>query len=514
MEKNKRRTAETDSPPMAQVWWWIVPSVTLMLLPIWVFPFLGLGDYGRHLATSFILKKLLLGDPFYASYFDLNPVIQPYILVQILLAALSFVFGIEVAGRLILTLFIVLLPFSTYVYEKSVGGRPIGWWPLSLCLIYTWHFNMGFLPYLIGLVLALLSIGYFYLHTPIDSFKEAAISGLLLLLCFLSHIIAFGVAGLVLLALNSPYLWKRIRYAGFFLFSLLPSFLLFGNYARDMLSGGRSLGVIEFSSISDAIKNYFIYTFYSYSKLLDCLLGLAILCLFGACLLLNYKSLYLALTGSGHNKDRSLIAAWLLLILLFFIFPFRIGPLFFTNARLTPFILLIGIPLLRMPRKRTAMMLVISLIVIIQVIETFGAYSVINRRYQAVAQTCRSIESQSEFMPIVADNNIDDYHMEPYSYFWVYYLIRNDSVAPCLPAGSANNKATNSPLIYRKLYDKSPGLWPLDRQRAAEIAKEAYYEYILLWKHPEQKETALVNPLREYYRILHESDELILGQRR
>jgi hypothetical protein len=201
------------------------------------------------------------------------------------------------------------------------------------------------------------------------------------------------------------------------------------------------------------------------------------------------------------------------LILLSFALPYEIGPLFFSNARLTPFIIILAIPLLRRPSRPVLASALIAGVVAIQVVTTLRAYDRIDRMHRAVAMSLDLVEPFSEFVPVVANMGLDGYHAEPFAYFWVYYMIRRNAVAPCLPAGSPEKALANSPLLYKRLFDRSPGLWPMNPELARKVVDSGYYRYVLLWKSQDDAEESLLQPIENGYRIRYRSPELVVGEK-
>lgn len=177
-----------------------------LLLPIWSFHYLPLNDWPNHLASMELLRLYDAGPP---GFIIPNPLpLPPNSLVFLIMRAAAPLIGVEMIGRILLSLTLVLLPWSlSYV----LGALDQNLEPLGLAgaaLGYHWFFVMGFLNFALSIPLFLLAAGY-WLRTKDRKDAKAVFSRLALFsLVFLAHLIAGLVLGLMVLLMRVADAWR------------------------------------------------------------------------------------------------------------------------------------------------------------------------------------------------------------------------------------------------------------------------------------------------------------------
>ena len=165
------------------------------LLPIWLVRFPPLQDYPNHLLTAHIIAHYDDPNFDYAQNFVLSWRPVPNMLADIIMAGLAHVVSTPLAGKLVLSLYIIFFPVSIFYLVTAVGGNtPLAGF-LSFPLTYNWFFNMGFLNFCLGLPLYFFAVGFWWKTRsgPRNRVRRAVVLGLLTLLIYLSHFVTFGV---------------------------------------------------------------------------------------------------------------------------------------------------------------------------------------------------------------------------------------------------------------------------------------------------------------------------------
>ncbi|MEM9908704.1 MAG: hypothetical protein AAF921_27205 [Cyanobacteria bacterium P01_D01_bin.44] len=174
--------------------------VGLFLLPIWLFKYLPLQDGPIHVHTADVLHGFLTGPPsIFQDYYIPNLQLAPNWTTQVILTGLMFVASPIVAEKLLLSLYVILLPFA--VRYALNGVRPDAFAPpflafLSFPLCYNLTFDMGFYNFAYSLVVFLFVIGYWLRHRSHLRLSQTGVLLLLILGLYFTHLFSFVVFGL------------------------------------------------------------------------------------------------------------------------------------------------------------------------------------------------------------------------------------------------------------------------------------------------------------------------------
>lgn len=173
-----------------------------VLLMLWIrlYPF---TDVPNHLAAATILRYYGESAPF-QQYFFIRPLFGPNVL-HLLFCSLKIFPSVELANRIYFVLYVILLPLSTWLVIRKIGGNP--WFALlSFLLIYDFCVHSGNVGFIMAVPFMLLLFGFTldYLQKPtlLNGLQAAA----MMVLIFLAHGMAtqFALALFVLLCL-----WNR-----------------------------------------------------------------------------------------------------------------------------------------------------------------------------------------------------------------------------------------------------------------------------------------------------------------
>lgn len=178
---------------------WLAATLTVVVvLPIWLVTYPPLQDYPYHLVRDQIFAHY--GDPAfdYRATFVRSFYPAPYVLADWLVAGLAQAMPVTAAGKVVLSLYLALFPWSLLYLVRSVGpGRtPLGFFGFALA--YDWHFHMGFVGYVLSLPAALFALGYWWRRRRDLTWPRVGVLALLVLAVYLLHVYSFGILAFVL----------------------------------------------------------------------------------------------------------------------------------------------------------------------------------------------------------------------------------------------------------------------------------------------------------------------------
>jgi hypothetical protein len=144
-----------EDRPLTAAYWC---SVCLYVLALWVGPFLPLIDYPQHVAVGALLRRM--ADPLAPerALYDVN-LITYNGGFHVALAALSFLMRPEVAGRVLVSSYPLLLAYAALSLVR-VAGRPLWYALLVLPITFSFAVGWGFANYFLSIPLVLLAFSY------------------------------------------------------------------------------------------------------------------------------------------------------------------------------------------------------------------------------------------------------------------------------------------------------------------------------------------------------------------
>jgi hypothetical protein len=309
-----------------------------LLLPIWMVKYPPLIDYPNHLARAFVLHHL--NDPsygfghFYAP--DWGP--NPYFLADFLIQIFQRFVGIYTAGRLLLTLCILALPFSIafFLRRANPGSEYLALW--GFVIAYNPNFLMGFMSFELSIALCFIVVGVWldYMRTGKEKYWLLALA--LATLLFLTHLGGFAIAGVALLLYTAikQGIGKRFIRAGLV---FVPGGLMF-LYAKLHGWAGRRFDYQHWHFLMK-LRHMFV-PFKVYSRSVEALTLLAILA----------TIIYFV----RHHESLKLHLVWvpivLAILIIHWVIPDTYGDLGFVDYRfcIFAFIFALAIPSFRGPR--------------------------------------------------------------------------------------------------------------------------------------------------------------------
>jgi hypothetical protein len=185
------------------------------LLPIWLFADFPSQDGPAHVETARVLHDLVfpISGPAAAltrQYYQLNPRPVPNFLGHAIMAALMLVARPLVAEKILLSLYVLLLPLAARYALRAVRPENGFLAILIFPLVYNPLLQMGFYNFSLGLIGVLWMVGYWLRHAQNFTAAKAAILGVAVTLTYFSHLFCLGLGAAALGMLVLWFLtWKR-----------------------------------------------------------------------------------------------------------------------------------------------------------------------------------------------------------------------------------------------------------------------------------------------------------------
>jgi hypothetical protein len=217
--------------------------LALFSVPIFSTVLPPLFDYPNHLARFWILTTG--GNAFYAVRWAPLPNLAGDLIVPML----ARVMPLDLAGKLFLVMIFGLIVGGAASLNRITHG---GWrlWPLlTVAFLYNRQFLWGFVNYLFGLGVAVCGAALWLWLEPARIWLRLIASALVALLCFLSHLAAFGLYALIVLGIEMQPAIGELRFRRWhalgrraMLFAaqfLIPGAIILGSW-RSVAAGGIS----------------------------------------------------------------------------------------------------------------------------------------------------------------------------------------------------------------------------------------------------------------------------------
>ena len=173
--------------------------LSLYVATVWVFDYFPSQDGPAHISTASTLAHL--GDPdwpVFDKYFKSNWRLSTNQLVAALLIALMTLFEPATAEKIIVSIYVLLLPISMLYAISYDKGRP----NFAVFLIFPFVFSrlahMGFYNFSIGLAFFLFIVGYALRHFDRPRLRHAGILLALLIASYFVHVMAAACAVIVI----------------------------------------------------------------------------------------------------------------------------------------------------------------------------------------------------------------------------------------------------------------------------------------------------------------------------
>jgi hypothetical protein len=232
--------------------------LVLHVLPVLLNQYFLTVDGPAHLYNARIIYQMFTqADSVYNVFYSLQSFLfLPNSIGHLLMIGLQFVFPALLAEKIILILYLIILPLSFRFFIKQVSVQNIWLSIFIFPFVYSFLFIYGFYNFLFGLILMLFASGYFVrFFQKVKKRRYSYILGIFALLMFYAHIFVLMLFFLMILLwmLKEMYdmlknkTWdKETMNSIFFLcFSLLPSCILSVIFIMQGTTSG-----IEYSYVS------------------------------------------------------------------------------------------------------------------------------------------------------------------------------------------------------------------------------------------------------------------------
>ncbi|MCD4653199.1 hypothetical protein K8T06_04630 [bacterium] len=202
---------------------WTICLIAI-LSTIWIPNYLPFTDYPVHLSLIQVSDIPARAEPIAADRFETNwwtPYAFPYYMARII----AIIFPIEITGKILLSLYLILTPLSTARLLKSLNKPPV----LALAtfpLLINFNLSWGFVPFLISIPLMLESINQCirFIRTPL-TYRWILFSSALVLL-FFTHLFALLIALVLCAGITVGSLIYERKTAFLCLIAMVPALLI------------------------------------------------------------------------------------------------------------------------------------------------------------------------------------------------------------------------------------------------------------------------------------------------
>lgn len=179
-----------------KVRYWLLLSAVFLLLvwPIWEVRYPSIVDYPDHLARVHILRHWN-DEPVFQERYKIVPKPFPNLAIDLLGAYVFRWLDIYTAGKVILTLLVLLFCAGCHLLGRVIHGRPTWLAPLAALILYNSLFLYGFVNYEFGIAFFLLSLAAWLWYREQRSAGRFVLATLLATATYFSHLIGLGALG-------------------------------------------------------------------------------------------------------------------------------------------------------------------------------------------------------------------------------------------------------------------------------------------------------------------------------
>ena len=403
-----------------------------LVLPLWTVRFPPLVDYPNHLARAFVLHHLNDSGQIFSGWYGSDWGPNPYLVVDLILQALQYPFGIYVAGRLLLTLCVLAVPAATWLFlrQASAGNEYLALW--SLVVAYDTNFLMGFLSFQLSMALCFVVVALWLAYLKVPRLSLWLLLFLLASVLYFTHIGGFAVAAVVLVL----YTWierrslLQVAQAALFFVPGLAFFL-------HMKMHSWAKRGLDYSSWHFSAKLVSLTTpFRSYSRLID----LISLSLFAAALVFALVK----------NREVRFSRVWLVIaaamLAVHWIVPERYGDLASVDTRFPPFAFLFALAIPYLGRRSNVMLYAALAVFLLKTTYTTVCFHSEQRKLETLATAFSALPEHARVLTCVKPPPPEDLWVKHGEFhFWAYGVISRGWVSPSL----FHQKGVQ-PLVLRK----------------------------------------------------------------
>jgi hypothetical protein len=178
----------------------LVGLLAAYIATICAYPYFPTQDGPSHIYNSYVLAQLLRGEGPLNGAFAVRTELVPNWGGHGLMVALIML-GVPPLGaeKVLVSAYLVGVAFASHWLNRSVGGGQQAWSPWSVPLAFNFPIFMGFYNFAIGVPVALAMLAFVWRRRASMSARATAVLSALLVVLFLTHLVAYSI-GLFLLA--------------------------------------------------------------------------------------------------------------------------------------------------------------------------------------------------------------------------------------------------------------------------------------------------------------------------
>jgi hypothetical protein len=377
---------EQNAP--ADVGWTLFVLSFVAIIPFWTVRYPVVTDYPNHLARWFVLFHMKDAAYHFENLYAPAWGPLPYILPDILAMISQHFLPIDVIGRCILSLCIILIVAATYFFLKKACPENVGLASFGILVAFNPNFLTGSISNEFSLAFCLLVVGLWVSYCKDPKVITAVGVAIGLLLVYFSHLSGFVVAGLVtgVYALFQEQRWKKL---GILALLSLPPLLILA-YSPSHAGSGASF-LYGGHVVSDKLKHLMFPVRLYTSKTLDLIVfaGLAFL-------------VFLALK---KKPTFALQPVWLavcgMLLLAYFLAPGEYGFGGYIDTRFMPFVYLFVLAAIRFNRVPRHLYIGLALLVLFRIVTVEQMFISHQRELKELTASFEAIPRNAKVLPLV-----------------------------------------------------------------------------------------------------------------
>jgi hypothetical protein len=195
-------TSENRKASGSRAYWLTFSAVLLFLsLPVITTTYAPLVDYPSHLARAYILSQYHHVPIYQQNYIEMRELL-PNLAIDVIVPLLLHFVSLVTASKIFLLLIVVLFAIGSHVLGVSLHGHATRLTILCMFLVYNSMLLYGFVNYLFGVAMFLVTFGLWFRWRNTLSIARLVIVGLLVLCTYLSHLTACAYLGIAIFVLG------------------------------------------------------------------------------------------------------------------------------------------------------------------------------------------------------------------------------------------------------------------------------------------------------------------------
>jgi hypothetical protein len=383
-QPSDERRAHINSP-------WILFLLSMVaILPFWTVRYPVVTDYPNHLARWFVLFHMKDGAYHFANMYAPAWGPLPYISPDVLAMALQYILPIDIVGRLILSLCVILPACATYFFLKEACPENVGLACFGIFLALNPNLQMGSISNEFSLAFCLMVVALWVRFCKAPKIATAVAVSAGLLLVYLSHLSGFVVAGLAMgvYALFQERRWKKI---GILAALSLPGLLI---YLGDPSHGGGS-NSFKYGNIVDKLKDLTFPLRLHTSKVSD----IAVIAVLVVLVFFALKS------RSKYAWQPVWLAVSIACLLVYMLAPGSYGYGGYVATRFLPFVYLFALAAIRFDRVPRYLPIGLALLVLFRVATWEQVFISQQRELAQLTEAFDAIPSGARVLPLTKGPN-------------------------------------------------------------------------------------------------------------